>query len=361
MSVSQTWSTREWTYPYCDGSHGSWSSPWCDHYEDKSGSSLQKRKKPVGADLIFNQTEWYKNHYTMKDGVHMYPTYYLYCPPSYAPVLTPIPAGVCGPLGITPVLGTSKRCPDASNELLLKIKGQKVNVGMVIAEYKQTCNMFVSAANDLANIYRGIRKGKFKQLLAKGIASAPDTWMMYRYGVTPMLSDVSGALDMLDNRDREKTMIQRHSVTRNMRWTDQYPVYYAGFIVGNQRDEFHVREKSVAYVEYTSSDFESATSLGLTNPLLLAWEVIPYSFVVDWFIGVGDYLSSLDALVGTTRTGASRTTKTTIKSRCLAADMTGKTYARVPFYLTPQLPSWEPSMNWKRVVDSTIMLRNLRK
>jgi hypothetical protein len=32
--------------------------------------------------------------------------------------------------------------------------------------------------------------------------------------------------------------------------------------------------------------------------LALAWELIPYSFVVDWLFPVGDYLSSLDALVG---------------------------------------------------------------
>jgi len=35
---------------------------------------------------------------------------------------------------------------------------------------------------------------------------------------------------------------------------------------------------------------------GLTNPLALAWEVIPYSFVCDWWINVGDVLASLDNL-----------------------------------------------------------------
>lgn len=34
-------------------------------------------------------------------------------------------------------------------------------------------------------------------------------------------------------------------------------------------------------------------SLGLTNPAAVAWEVIPYSFVIDWFIPVGSYLSAL--------------------------------------------------------------------
>lgn len=32
-------------------------------------------------------------------------------------------------------------------------------------------------------------------------------------------------------------------------------------------------------------------SLGLTNPAQIAWEVVPYSFVVDWFLPIGTYLS----------------------------------------------------------------------
>jgi hypothetical protein len=41
-----------------------------------------------------------------------------------------------------------------------------------------------------------------------------------------------------------------------------------------------------------SEDISIARSLGLTNPLAVAWEVVPYSFVVDWFLPVGSYLSA---------------------------------------------------------------------
>lgn len=39
-------------------------------------------------------------------------------------------------------------------------------------------------------------------------------------------------------------------------------------------------------------------SLGLTNPLDVAWEVLPFSFVVDWFIPIGNWLNVLDAMHG---------------------------------------------------------------
>jgi hypothetical protein len=35
-------------------------------------------------------------------------------------------------------------------------------------------------------------------------------------------------------------------------------------------------------------------SVGLTNPLEIAWEVVPYSFVVDWMLPIGDAISAID-------------------------------------------------------------------
>jgi hypothetical protein len=40
------------------------------------------------------------------------------------------------------------------------------------------------------------------------------------------------------------------------------------------------------------------SQLGMANPLSLAWELLPYSFVVDWFLPIGQFLSSLDYALG---------------------------------------------------------------
>jgi hypothetical protein len=41
-------------------------------------------------------------------------------------------------------------------------------------------------------------------------------------------------------------------------------------------------------------------TLGLLNPLSLAWELLPYSFVIDWFLPIGDYLAATTASAGMT-------------------------------------------------------------
>jgi hypothetical protein len=52
-----------------------------------------------------------------------------------------------------------------------------------------------------------------------------------------------------------------------------------------------------AIADQTRFDLER---LGLVNPLAVAWELVPLSFVFDWFLPVGDMLSALTIGFGTT-------------------------------------------------------------
>jgi hypothetical protein len=49
-----------------------------------------------------------------------------------------------------------------------------------------------------------------------------------------------------------------------------------------------------------SADRALLAQTGIDNPALLAWELLPYSFVVDWFLPVGNYLQSLTDFAGFT-------------------------------------------------------------
>jgi hypothetical protein len=54
------------------------------------------------------------------------------------------------------------------------------------------------------------------------------------------------------------------------------------------------------WCELSSPHLSELQQLGLTNPALVAWELVPFSFVFDWFIQVGDWLTGLTALQGVT-------------------------------------------------------------
>lgn len=55
------------------------------------------------------------------------------------------------------------------------------------------------------------------------------------------------------------------------------------------------------------------SQLSLTNPLEVAWELVPFSFVVDWMLPIGDYLSNMSALHGIEPLGYSVGDKIVVK------------------------------------------------
>jgi hypothetical protein len=52
--------------------------------------------------------------------------------------------------------------------------------------------------------------------------------------------------------------------------------------------------KRVRYIQCELSEpLSTSRALGLLDPLTVVWEIIPYSFVVDWFLPIGSYLENL--------------------------------------------------------------------
>lgn len=52
------------------------------------------------------------------------------------------------------------------------------------------------------------------------------------------------------------------------------------------------------YSEVRSSELHSLTQIGLTDPLQVAWALVPFSFVLDWFLPIGSVLEGLGATKG---------------------------------------------------------------
>jgi hypothetical protein len=54
------------------------------------------------------------------------------------------------------------------------------------------------------------------------------------------------------------------------------------------------RESCKGVWKFKPTNLNSWGSFGLLNPAAVAWELLPFSFVVDWFLPVGRYLEGLD-------------------------------------------------------------------
>jgi hypothetical protein len=74
-------------------------------------------------------------------------------------------------------------------------------------------------------------------------------------------------------------------------------------------DQGSIKIRYTVYFQIDYPEMPNITRLGLTNPPQLAWELIPFSFVFDWLLPIGDWLSSLDATVGLRFSDGSKSVK----------------------------------------------------
>jgi hypothetical protein len=189
-----------------------------------------------------------------------------------------------------------------------KLKASSVNLGVAFGERKQTAMLLGSTATRIAQSVRALRRGEIRRAMnALGISSTrrqprgqnvPQKWLELQYGWKPLLSDVYGAARALEQRPKGDWRVTA-SVTRSR---NQDYAYWVSSQAGTAAMDGKARVLRSCYARIDAVPQNEATislvSLGVTNPLSVAWELVPWSFVVDWAWPIGDWLDSLDALLG---------------------------------------------------------------
>lgn len=194
----------------------------------------------------------------------------------------------------------------------LNLKSKKIDLGVAFAERKQTAMLLGDTAKRLATSVTLLKQGRVRPAMdALGISHRrqeprgsnwPKKWLELQYGWNPFLSDVYGAADALSKRSKGDWRVTAKATrSRNQFYeVSKEPKSNTNF------DAHRCRAKVMrsAFTRIDALPANEATislsSLGITNPLLIAWELVPYSFVVDWCLPIGNWLDSLDAMLGYT-------------------------------------------------------------
>jgi hypothetical protein len=222
----------------------------------------------------------------------------------------------------------SKVQDKATQNALEQIKASSINAAQAVAERKQTMGLIASTATRCAQAYGSLKKGNFAKA-ARDLGVTPkkragrrfnsdyavdqgkavgNAWLELQYGWKPLLSDVYGATEAIakaNNPSGNQNKIFKKVTGRSTRKVEpfiktNYPIgsgdigYSYSVATGICMVSCRV---GITYTK-TSPAVSNLASLGITNPALLAWELLPYSFVADWFFPIGDYLGGLDATLG---------------------------------------------------------------
>lgn len=208
-------------------------------------------------------------------------------------------------------VGFANECVDTvKRELYKKLADSKSNLAVFAVEAKKTSDMIYEVASKIYRAGRLARRGRlYDAAITLGVSpgKAHNTHLMHRYGIIPLMMDVKGQAEFvaqqlgLGGRKPEFRVRVKKSFPfswgRSLpfpRWGDGLTAYYFERLYGS----FECTASMDC--ELTSRNLNALQQIGLTNPLTLAWEVIPFSFVFDWFCQVGDYLEGLSAFHGVT-------------------------------------------------------------
>jgi hypothetical protein len=156
---------------------------------------------------------------------------------------------------------------------------------------------------------QAIRTG---DLAKSGREFAASTWLEIKYGWKPLLNDTYNASESMARAMSDNSSSDIRTLGTG---SSRFPYTFVsssglkGFATGERK----VSAKYVIYSRVSNPSLRTAAGLGLTNPAIFAWELLPFSFVVDWFVPVGDVLNSLDATMGLNFVDGTLTLKTTDK------------------------------------------------
>ncbi len=216
-------------------------------------------------------------------------------------------------------------------ELRKRLKDMSVNVAQVLAERNKTAETVAKAARTIAEMVIALKKGDLggaagaagahvgyrkkrshagKHALDPGVAAA-NAWLELQYAWKPLLMDIHGAAQALA-KAKYRPLRGTCSATKVLTTDRQRYVTRSPTVTDVIVTKGTTRLRYTCIWEVSAPAMPDFTGMGLTNPAELAWELLPYSFVVDWLLPVGDWLSSLDATVGLSFSDGSRSIKTEI-------------------------------------------------
>lgn len=197
---------------------------------------------------------------------------------------------------------------DAYNQSVTECRNrlgdQKASIGAALAEARSTFNMLADTSVALLKSYRAIRRGNWAES-ARYLGLRPSQYLtgkssasgllQIKYGWLPLMHDLKTGYDWFaSNQDTPLLINASATARRAFSGSDKYDSYTAMGWSGSSMSRCHI----VATVDQPGR--RVANQGGLLNPLSIAWEVVPYSFVLDWWMPVGNVLQAYSDTAGLT-------------------------------------------------------------
>ncbi len=199
---------------------------------------------------------------------------------------------------------------EATTKALLDLVGNSANLGENLATAGQTIRMLANPTTYLANELRQVyQEKKFRPFLRRAVRDIKDhdltdvaqRYLEYVYGWRPLMQDIYNLVQLAKDETAKPLLIRGRGESSRY-GAGPLHTYDEGSNRTWTRIQFNtksrVRCNIWAQVDPNNQGIRALNQLGLANPAALAWELMSWSFVIDWLLPIGAVLNALTASSG---------------------------------------------------------------
>lgn len=200
---------------------------------------------------------------------------------------------------------------EATAKALLKLADQTADMGENLATFSQTCKLFTGKTSILVEALKlGKNKKawrKYLNLTARDlrrngtvIENAASAYIQYVYGLRPLMQDVYNLWEAARKEAGLPLYYTARGKSQRTNYKARVPLATSYSYVERRNWESNqsANTRLTARIDPEWGFLRSFNQLGLLNPAKLAWDLVPFSFIIDWVIPIGTVLGSYAAPAG---------------------------------------------------------------
>lgn len=185
------------------------------------------------------------------------------------------------------------------------------------AQGVQTWEMIATRTMQLVRAFKHLRRGNLggfaaelslnpnvvrRRMTRKRAMQDPSgAWLEFTFGWSPLIGDIYNAIDVMQTAF---PVVPVRGAATDSRSTKQ--VFRPNWC---RLTNTQAQCRLVADLVVTNPNLLLANQLGLLNPAAVVWDVVPFSFVVDWFLPVGKFIKTFNDQAGLELQGQCTTLK----------------------------------------------------
>lgn len=204
----------------------------------------------------------------------------------------------------------------AVQEAYANIDSSEILALATIAESRKTVDFFFDVLRRVYRIALAARRLNVKaianELSPKELA---DRYMELRYAVRPLIYDATGLIAALEKDTRSinrQTARGYASATESTSDTITDHTSTWACIADHQRTATYTVSARAGVLSHV--EINQLQVFGVDQLLETGWELLPFSFIVDWFVNVGQAISAITPQAGMTQLASWVTTRSEFKS-----------------------------------------------